>query len=154
MRIRVAPAFWRAWVVVGLLVSGLGLADVLAADLKIEAQLVWGTADAKSPNPQHKPVEADILKKLRELPLKWSHYFEVTRKQVALPAKATRKFELGRCDIEITSLGGLDVEVTLLATGGKKIVKRTQAFPKGEILVLGGNAPNSTAWLAILKRID
>jgi hypothetical protein len=33
-------------------------------------------------------------------------------------------------------------------------VKRTQALPKGEILVLGGNAPNASAWLVILKRID
>jgi len=34
------------------------------------------------------------------------------------------------------------------------VVKRTQALPKGEILVLGGNAPNATAWLIILNRIE
>jgi hypothetical protein len=27
-------------------------------------------------------------------------------------------------------------------------------LPKGEILVLGGNAPNASAWLVIVKRID
>jgi len=33
-------------------------------------------------------------------------------------------------------------------------VKRKQSLPKGEMLVLGGNAPNSTAWLVALKRIE
>jgi len=45
------------------------------------------------------------------------------------------------------------VEVSLIGKG-KEVVKRTQALPKGEILVLGGNAPNATAWLVILKRTD
>jgi hypothetical protein len=34
------------------------------------------------------------------------------------------------------------------------VVRRIQKLPKGEILVFGGNAPNATAWLVILKRIE
>jgi hypothetical protein len=35
---------------------------------------------------------------------------------------------------------------------GEQVVKRTQSIPKGETLALGGNAPNSTAWLVVLRR--
>ena len=31
--------------------------EASAADLKLEAILVWGTNEATSPNPKHKPVE-------------------------------------------------------------------------------------------------
>jgi hypothetical protein len=31
-------------------------------------------------------------------------------------------------------------------------LKRTQALPKGETLVLGGNAPNATSWFVVLKQ--
>ena len=44
-----------------------------AATMKLQVQLVWGTNDDHSPNPKHKPVEADVRKKLKELPLKWSN---------------------------------------------------------------------------------
>jgi hypothetical protein len=32
--------------------------------------------------------------------------------------------------------------------------KQTQPLAKGEMLVLGGNAPNATSWLLILKRLE
>jgi hypothetical protein len=32
--------------------------------------------------------------------------------------------------------------------------KRTQPLGKGEMIVLGGNAPNSTCWLLTLKRLE
>jgi hypothetical protein len=45
------------------------------------------------------------------------------------------------------------VEVSLVGKG-KDVAKRTQKLPKGETLVLGGNAPNATAWLVVLKRLE
>ena len=47
-------------------------------------------------------------------------------------------------------LVGHELEVTLIGKG-KEVVKRKQSLPKGEMLVLGGNAPNSTAWLVVLE---
>ena len=37
---------------------------------------------------------------------------------------------------------------------GKETLRRMQNLPKGEMLVLGGNAPNATGWLVVLKRIE
>ena len=131
-----------------------GGSGVQAATLRLQAQLVWGTNDDHSPNPKHKPVEADVRRKLKELPLKWSNFFEVNRKDVEVPPSSTIRISLSeKCQLEIKSLGGSKLAVTLFGKG-KETWKGTQALPKGEMLVLGGNAPNATAWLVVLKRIE
>jgi hypothetical protein len=125
-----------------------------AAGLKLEAQLVWGTNDDRSPDPKHKPVEPEVKQKLKELPLKYSNYFEVNRKSLeVLPASLSKVSLSDKCQLEVRSLGGSRIEVTLFGKG-KETLKRTQPLPKSEMLVLGGNAPNSTAWLVVIKRIE
>src|SRR5690242_12336102 len=54
-----------------------GLAS--AAERKLEARLIWGTNDEKSPNASHKKLEGEMAKKLGEMPFKWKNYFEVNR---------------------------------------------------------------------------
>jgi hypothetical protein len=137
-----------------LLALAISPGRAVAADaaLKLEAQLVWGTNDEKSPDPKHKPVEADIKKKLQDLPLKWTHYYEVNRKSFEVAASANKRIVLSdKCDIEVKNLGQSSVEVSLIGKGAQ-VLTRKQALPKGETLVVGGNAPNSTAWLVVLKR--
>jgi hypothetical protein len=126
-----------------------------AAELKLQTQLVWGTDDSKPPEGKnYKPVEADIQKKLTELPLKWKNYFEVKRTDFAVAPALTKKVPLSeKCELTVLNQTNSTVEVSLIGKG-KEVVKRTQALPRGEILVLGGNAPNATAWLVILKRTD
>jgi len=126
-----------------------------AGDLKLQTQLVWGTDDAKPPEGKScKPVEPDIQKKLRELPLKWKNYFEVKRTDFALAPALIKKVPLSeKCELNVLNQSNSTVEVSLIGKG-KEVVKRTQSLPKGEILVLGGNAPNATARFVILKRID
>jgi hypothetical protein len=123
------------------------------AELKFQAILVWATNDSKSPDPKHKPVEPEIRKKLKGLPLKWANYFEVDRKMMAFPPKGSQKVELGRCELEVKDLGSPNLEIAQYGKG-KPVVRQIQTLPKGEILVLGGNAPNDTAWLVILKRLE
>lgn len=128
----------------------------LAADqaIKVEIILLWGTNDEKSPNPKHKPVDAQTLKKLKELPLKWSHYFEETRRTIALTTGGSRKEVLSRdCTIDIKHAGHSKVEVCFLGKG-QQVVKQSQELPKGETLVVAGNAPNATAWLVVIKRTE
>lgn len=141
--------------------AGLALVLLLAwggvsaqnADLKFTAILVWGTNDSRSPNPKHKPVEAEIKKKLKGLPLKWTNYFEVARTNMAVPLKGSQKVELGRCELEVKDLGNPNLEIAQYGRG-KPVVRQIQTLPRGEILVLGGNAPNNTAWLVMLKRTE
>jgi hypothetical protein len=58
-----------------------------------------------------------------------------------------------KCKLNLTRFIRHEVEVTLIGKG-KEVVKRKQSLPKGEMLVLGGNAPNSTAWLVVIKRLE
>ena len=50
----------------------------VAADkeLKAEAVLVWGCNESTSPDPAHKPVDAETKKKLKDLPLKWTDPYD------------------------------------------------------------------------------
>jgi len=128
-------------------------ASSASGGMKLEVQLIWGTNDSKSPDEKHKQVESEVRKKLEDLPLKWSHYFLVKSKKLDLAASEMKKETLSdKCSVEVKNLG-TSIEVSLFGHG-ERLVKRTQAFPKNEILVLGGNAPNSTSWLVVLKRIE
>jgi len=125
-----------------------------AAEMKLEAQLIWGTSEVKSPNPKHRPVDADVQHKLASLPLKWSHFFEENRLLFAVADAATGKVTLSdRCAVEVKNLGNNRVEVLLFGKG-KEVGKVTQHLPRGEILVLAGNAPGESAWLVTLKRME
>lgn len=124
------------------------------AELKVETQLIWGTNDKESPDPKHKKVSDEVKKKLQELPLKWTNYFEVNRKMLSIPMSSLKKEALSeKCAVEIKNLGKSKVEVALYGKG-EQVVKRTQELPAGETLVLGGNAPNATAWLVFVKRVE
>ena len=124
------------------------------APLKLQVQLIWGTGDDHSPDPKHKPLESDVKAKLKDLPLKWSNFFEVNRKDFEVPLAGATKVPLSeKCELEVKSLAGSKLEVALFGKG-KETLRRTQTLAKGEMLVLGGNAPNATAWLVVLKRIE
>jgi hypothetical protein len=122
--------------------------------MKVEAHLVWGTNDKQSPDPNHKPVNAEVKKALLDLPLKWENYFEVNKLTVEVPAMGSQKVAMSKkCEIEIHDLGKSRIEV-LHFGNGKQDLKRTQAFGKGETFVIGGNAPNATSWFVVLKRLN
>lgn len=122
--------------------------------IRVEAHLVWGTNDKQSPDPSHKPVKPEVKKALLALPLKWDNYFEVNKLTFEVPAMGSQKVAMSKqCEIEIHDLGKSRIEVSHYGKG-KQDLKRTQAFGKGESFVLGGNAPNSTSWFVVLKRLD
>jgi hypothetical protein len=120
-------------------------AGALAAegDLKLEAQLVQGSNDAKPKDSNLKPVAHDIEKKLKHLPLKWDHYYVVGGKKFTLAADASRKITLStECQISVRNLGGSRVEVTLM-NQSQTVGRITQSLHKGQTLVAGGDADNS-----------
>ena len=163
MKLEFSRAFQRGWLVVlPLLMIGwcLHAQDVEVvqvgdgSELKFEVQLIWGTNDKDSPNPKHKPVEPEIRKKLDEIPLKWATYFEVSRKQIAVPKGGKTKEPLSeKCSIEIKEIEGGKVEVKLFDKQGKAVIEHKQPLPKGELLLVSGNAPDKTAWFIAVKRI-
>lgn len=127
-----------------------------AAELKFEATLVWGTDEAQPPTGKnYKPVNAEILDKLKQLPLRWSHWFEVRRKTFVIAPTLKQQVVISdKCQLDVRSSGPDGLLEVVLIGKGKEVVRRQQVLPKGELLALGGNAPNHTAWLVILKRLE
>ena len=127
---------------------------VHAGEIKLEAQLIWGTNDEKSPNPKHKSVDAKVEKKLKKLPFKWQHYFEVNRKQFTVAQGETTKIVLSKdCEIKVRNAGNNSVELQIFGKG-ESVGKISQALPKDELLVTGGNAANFTSWFVVLHQSD
>lgn len=123
---------------------------------KFEAQLIWVTNDATNhTDPKLKPVDAEVQKKLDELPLKWKSYYMVKRESFSVAKGGTNSVVMSeKCTVELKRLADPKVEVTLHGKKGNVCSKRTQPFPKGEILIFSGNAPGASAWLVTLKRVD
>ena len=123
-------------------------------DKKIEVQLLWGTDAKTSPNKDHKPVEPDIHKRLKNLPLKWTNYFMVKKMTLAVPrGQATNLAMSDKCSIGIRDLGKTMLEISFVGKN-KPLEKRTQSLPRGEVFIYSGNAPGTNAWLVVLKRLE
>jgi len=142
-----------------LLVAGAPPA-ALAADMRCAATLVWGTNDPKPPEGKnYKAVQPEIRDKLKELPLKWTNWFQVNHLQFSVPITSAKdgpakEIQMSaKCQLNVKNFNGSEIEVVVIGKG-KEVMRRKQTLPKGELLVLGGNAPNSTAWLVILKRLE
>jgi len=143
-----------AWVALGLLLVAALAAPVQAGELKLEATLIWGTNDEKSPDPKHKAVDPKLAKKLKKLPFKWQNYFEVNRVKFTVAEDQTQKIELSKeCKVKVRYVGKNTVEVELFGKG-QPVSKISQSLAKDECLVTGGNAANLTAWLVVLRQLD
>jgi hypothetical protein len=154
MRLKPILPIGRGWQAALCLLVVFAAFAAQAKDLKFEAHLIWAANAEKSPNPNHKPVDAEVRRKLSELPLKWKNYFEVNRKQFMVAPQGSAKASLSeKCSIGVTDVDGKHIEVSLIGKG-EPVLRRTQPLASGEMLVLGGNAPDETGWLVVLKRIE
>jgi hypothetical protein len=155
MRLTHNPLFPLSALVSTFMVLAAGGSEARAGEAKFETQLIWGTNDKKVADPKLKAVDADVRKKLAEIPLKWENYFEVNRKQFSVVSGVTNLVELSKkCSIEVRRVGKDKVEVSLHGKEDHVCYTRIQPLPKGEILLLAGNAPNKTAWFVTVKRVD
>ena len=121
-------------------------------DMTIEAQLIWGTND--KPDPKLKPADPKLATKLKSSPFKWDHYFEMHKETFKLRLNEEKTLTMSRnCVISITNLKDEQVKFQLIGKG-KLANTTTQALPKGQLLITGGDAENSTAWFVVLRQVD
>ena len=155
MRALLTRATDLGWFSIALVVLGCTGLRAEAADMKLQAFLLWGTDATKPPEGKnYRPATPDILHKLRESPLKWTNWFEVNRKDFAVAQGAVKEVPLSeKCQVNVTKISASEVEVVLIGRG-REVVRRRQSLPKGDMLMLAGNAPNATAWLVVLKRLE
>ena len=136
-----------------LLLAGTTV-ETLAANLKLEAKLIWGTDDDnKSPDPDHKEVDPATREKLGKV-FKWKNYFVVNRVVKEVPSRSSNQFKLSPdCTIEIKELEGPKVEVKLIGKG-KEVHKTTLTISKGQSVVYSGDDKNQSAWFVIITELD
>jgi hypothetical protein len=155
MRAKPIPASPVVWFLTALtLLSGVAVSGQ-AADMKFRAYLAWGTDESKPPaGKDYKQLPPEIKSELKKLPLKWTNWFQVNVKDFKVGEGAVKKVPISeKCQLDVGSLGDPNIEVVLIGKG-REVMRRKQSLQKAEILVLGGNAPNSTAWLVVLKRLE
>jgi hypothetical protein len=135
-----------------LLLFAASAPETFAANLKLEAKLIWGTDDDKSPNPEHKAVDPATRDKLRKV-FKWKNYFTVNRVVKPVPSRGSNNFKLSdECAIEIKELEGPKIEVKLIGKG-KEVHKTTLTIEKGQSVVYSGDDKNQSAWFVIITEL-
>ncbi len=153
MRLKLLPVLACAILFVTLVGA---LPRTQAADMHFTATLVWGTNDPKPPpGKDYQPLlQPELRKKLHELPLKWTNWFEVRKVEFRVPVGPSKEVVVSpKCQLKVQNINNSELEVALIGKG-KEVMRRKQMLPKGELLMLGGNAENATAWIVILKRLD
>ncbi len=121
--------------------------------MSIEAQLIWGTNDSK-PDPKYKPIGPKMSDRLKHSPFKWDHYYECNRQTFKAKLNTPEKETMSkRCEIHVTYLGDSQVKFELYGNG-QLVNTVTQPLPKGELLIIGGDAENNTAWFVILRQAE
>lgn len=117
----------------------------------MEARLIWGTNEDKSPDPTHKPLDGELAKKLRDMPLKWKNFFEVNRQVFTINTNTYSTVVMSKqCSIEVKNKGANNITVKLFGHG-KQVNRVDKPLPKGEILTIGGDAKDNNAWFITVR---
>ena len=119
-----------------------------AADLKVEATLVWGSNSSNSVN--HKALDAKRSKDLGRI-FKWKQYYEITNCVATVAANATVSLHMSpQCELKVKNLDSSHVEVSWYG-GGKLLMTQTKhALP----LTLAGPDKNDSAYFMLLRAVD
>jgi hypothetical protein len=151
-RALVFRGYWQlGWVLLLFFSCPLTL---VAADIKVEAKLIWGTNDDKYANPKkYTRVDEPTAEKFRKY-FKWKNYYVVNQQTATVPSRQTKRLKMSNpCSIDITELPGERVEVTLIGEG-KAVNKSVQPLKKGEMLVIGGGDKYDTAWFIMVTQLE
>lgn len=118
-------------------------------EIRLVAQLIWGTDQPKPGNAQLKDISPALRDKLRKV-FKWKNYFEVHQQTITLPKQAGQKIRMSpKCELEFTDAGQQYTEVKLYGEG-RLVVKKRQAIIPGEPMVVAGDDKNNNAWFVVI----
>jgi hypothetical protein len=119
-----------------------------AADLKLEAKLIWG-ANNRPDTVKYNAADPALAATLRRN-FKWTNYYEITNLAAVIPLRQTRLLRLSdRCTVSIQNLGPSLVAVDCL-NQGKPISKGTNTLP----CIYSGTNLDDTAWFIRLRSLD
>lgn len=149
---RFPSALWKKFI--ALLLLGLTSGALFAADVKLEALLVWATNDGTSPKPEHRPIGPALKKKFENMPFKWKNYFEEKRVQFNITTNAYTKVEINNtCYFDVKDLGEARIKVKLYGKD-KEVIRHEKPLPDGETLIFAGDDKNDhsqSAWFIVIR---
>ncbi len=146
----ISPIRLATWPALFVLISSVGLANVAAADTKLEVQLIWGTNGESSPDKNHKVLDPALSKKLGMF--KWKKYFTVNREEISLTSHGAQKIRLGQCEVAIKQIEGSRYEINVFGKG-KHVRKITEKITKEDSLAIAGDDKNDCAWIILIREI-
>lgn len=139
-------------IALALILAVVFAVPVRAANLKMEAKLIWGSNEP-SKDPKHKPVDNALAQKLQAC-FKWKYYYVMNSVVSDVPSRETRKLKMSDpCTIEITELEGPKIEVKVIGKG-KPVSKTVKQIVKGESITIGGDAENNSAWFIVITQLE
>ena len=152
VRARVVIALFHALLLTAFVV---GMGGARADDLRLQAQLIWGTDGEKPAGVNCKDVEPALRKRLSRI-FKWKHYYEMRRRQVTVPTKRTPRLEMSKqCLLKFTIAEKDVVEVKLIGEGRltKTVRQPVKALRNGDLLVLAGETKDNIndAWFVVIS---
>ena len=141
---------------ISLIVLGMSL-PALAANIKIEAQLIWGTNDDRDyqKDKGHKRVDEVTTGRLRNL-FKWKNYWEVNNIVTNIPSRGTVALKMSEpCTIKVTELEGPKIELELIGKG-KPVTRAVKSLVKGELTTIGSEDKNNPdcAWFILINQLE
>ena len=121
----------------------------LAADLKLEAKLIWGANDPPA-TVNHNLVSPALTATLRRNHFKWTNYYEITNLTALIPLHQSRDLRMSdRCTLKIKNLGSSLVAVDCIGQG-KQVSRGTNSLP----CIYSGTNTDDTAWFIRLRSLD
>jgi hypothetical protein len=144
------PASPRRFPALFLLALALGLAGgrAPAADLRLEAKLIWGANDGPA-TVKYNLADPALAAALRHN-FKWTNYYEITNLAAVIPLHQSRVVRVSdQCTLNIRNLGSSLVAVECIGRG-KPVIKGTNALP----CVYAGTNMDDTAWFIRLRSLD
>jgi hypothetical protein len=123
-----------------------------AADMDFEAQLIWGTNETSPVTEKLHPIGPKLEAKLKKSPFKWEHYYEIRYEKFSVAKDKEKTVQMSKeCEIRVGNLGHDDIKFQLYGKG-KLVDTLSQPLPKGQLLIHGGDAENSSAWFIVLRQ--
>ena len=156
---KLIPRRSTAMAFLGCLLVGLAVPlTASATELKIQAQLAWGTDDSKPPGKELKELDPKLREKFRHL--RWKNYFVVETKTASLAGKPPQRLKLSeKCSVEVREAADANLEIRILGvkTDGQPAVIKTEYCPiaklkAGHIVAFAGDTKEKwdDAWLVIV----
>ena len=137
----------RVVVILGALAMAL---SARAADLKLEAKLIWGSNDPTN-KVNHKLVEDPKLSADLHRIFKWANYYEIYTKSASIPHNKNDVLQMSdKCKLDVKNLGNNWIEVSCIGKG-KQVSHGKHSVAPGQWLTLGGNDTNNSAWFVVMR---